>query len=354
MTDKSVTEVSFKKTNQVKQITNPVTVPITDEAVSIDPLLFFQRLLTAEQATSSKLQDVLSYELATAPPSLFDSCGMMRVRQKSVLAACLWSPAAAATQVPPTSVHHVIDGGSLLHKVSWPKGATYEDITEMYVDYVQSRHTSATVIFDGYSSETTTKDSAHVRRGLKSSPDILISPNNRLDESKDSFLSNSKNKQSFTNHLSHKLRSKDIAVGHAKSDADTLIVKYVLQSSNNVDTVLVGEDTDLLVLLLHHVTSDHHNIFFSSGSGRIWDIQRTKSILGDEFCRSLLFLHAFTGCDTTSHPYSIGKRSAVSRFKTSYQLREAARSFMAASDPDDIAKAGEEAVVLLNFSLRWK
>ncbi|GFR89263.1 hypothetical protein ElyMa_000790100 [Elysia marginata] len=151
--------------------------------------LLFQRLLTAGQATPTKLQDVLSYELTTAPSSLFDTCGMMRTCQKSLLAKSLWSADTAATreEMLSPSLHHVLDGGSLLHKISWPRGTTYKQIADLYVRYVQTQYASTTVVFDGYALSTTTKDSAHTRRGLRSSSDVEISPDAFLGEMKDAF-----------------------------------------------------------------------------------------------------------------------------------------------------------------------
>ncbi|GFR98045.1 cytochrome P450 2U1, partial [Elysia marginata] len=43
-----------------------------NDVVHIDPQLLFQRLLTSRQATPTQLQEVLSYELTTAPSSLFE------------------------------------------------------------------------------------------------------------------------------------------------------------------------------------------------------------------------------------------------------------------------------------------
>ena len=36
--------------------------------------------------------------------------------------------------VPDTDVHHVFDGGALLHRVSWPKRSTYEAICGLYLN----------------------------------------------------------------------------------------------------------------------------------------------------------------------------------------------------------------------------
>ena len=61
-------------------------------------------------------------------------------------------------------VQFVLDGGSLLHKLTWPKGLTFDEISNLYTDYVQSQFGRPVVIFDGYIQEPSTKDITHIRR----------------------------------------------------------------------------------------------------------------------------------------------------------------------------------------------
>ena len=56
---------------------------------------------------------------------------------------------------------YILDGGSLLHKIPWQHGTTYTDVCKQYVDYVPRYYGPATLIFDGYLQELSTKDSAH-------------------------------------------------------------------------------------------------------------------------------------------------------------------------------------------------
>ena len=58
-----------------------------------------------------------------------------------------------------------------------------------------------------------------------------------------------------------------------------------IESAENIDTVLIGEDTDLLVLLLYHAKCQHKKIFFmpeskKSSKVRIWNIKESKEKLG--------------------------------------------------------------------------
>ena len=73
-----------------------------------------------------------------------------------------------------------------------------------------------------------------------------------MNVKKDMFLSNKKNKQSFLCLLSRKLEQIGCQVSHARGDADMLIVQTAIQSSSRFSKVLVGDDTDLLILLCFH------------------------------------------------------------------------------------------------------
>ena len=77
-----------------------------------------------------------------------------------------------------------------------------------------------------------------------------------------------------------------------------VIVQVALRSAMEYATVLVGEDTDLLILLLLQVKSDMKDVFFSStraSATRHWEIKRTQSCLGPNVCKNILFAHAFGG-----------------------------------------------------------
>ena len=79
--------------------------------------------------------------------------------------------------------------------------------------------------------------------------------------------------------------------------------------SNNVS--LIGDDTDLLVILLHDMTRHHsfeHKLLLTTKS-YIYDIEKIQNRLGSQVVNSLLLIHAFTGCTTTSRVHGIGKEN---------------------------------------------
>ena len=78
--------------------------------------------------------------------------------------------------------------------------------------------------------------------------DITCTDEMKLSQKKDELLSNSQNKQRFVNLLGEYLQHHGCVVHHARGDADFLIVTTALQCAKLTTTVLVGDDTDLIVL----------------------------------------------------------------------------------------------------------
>ena len=78
---------------------------------------------------------------------------------------------------------------------------------------------------------------------------------------KDVFLRNSANKQRLIKLLGEKLQLSGCNIIHAPGDADLMIVQMAVQSAKSITAVLVGDDTDLLVLLCHHADTSARDLF---------------------------------------------------------------------------------------------
>ena len=144
----------------------------------------------------------------------------------------------------PMTSHYVIDGGSLLHSLKCVEGYTYICIAESYTSFTVRNYGQATVVFDGYTGKPTTKDDTHERRRTKVANNVEITSTTKFSGKKEYFLSNAHNKQVLINLISH--------VIHAEADADVDIVKSAVSMSSKQSTTFIGEDTDLLVLLLNY------------------------------------------------------------------------------------------------------
>ena len=253
----------------------------------------------------------------------------------------------------PKDIQYVLDGGNFLHKILWVKGSTYSEISKSYRNYVLSKYGEAIVVFDGYD-VASTKDLTHTRRSKgKLGPLVTFTPEMCLTSTKELFLSNKQNKQKFICMLGAELAKYNCQTYHDTADADLLIAMKTIESAENIDTVLIGEDTDLLVLLLYHAKCQHKKIFFmpeskKSSKVRIWNIKESKEKLGTFMCKHILFLHAFLGTDTTSRIYGFGKAALMKKIKSNNTLQQAANVFEEAqSSAAEIENAGEKVMCIL-------
>ena len=96
---------------------------------------------------------------------------------------------------------------------------------------------------------------------------------------KEDFLANPVNKQRFILMLSDMPQSQGHKTVHSDGDADGLIVQTAVRCAESHPTIVVGEDTDLLILLCHHASPASHEIIFRSDTrskakkNRTWNMQ---------------------------------------------------------------------------------
>ena len=89
----------------------------------------------------------------------------------------------------------------------------------------------------------------HRRATGKAGAAVSFAENMKVTLKKDNLLAYPNNKQRFINTLSHFLQENSCLTYQAEGDADKLIFKTAVESARDRNTVLVGDDTDLLVLL---------------------------------------------------------------------------------------------------------
>src|SRR2546425_12606494 len=112
----------------------------------------------------------------------------------------------------------------------------------------------------------------------------------KLSMTKEVFLRYNKNKDRFIHLLGNELAADECKVLNADSDAYTLIVRTAIEQSNNEKTFIVGNDTDLLILVLKMYLSDSTGCYFKTEKN-IWDLNSTKAKLGN-LSDTLLFIHS--------------------------------------------------------------
>lgn len=139
------------------------------------------------------------------------------------------------------------------------------------------------------------------------------------------FLANVENKQKFIHLLALEMQKyKDIDVKYAVGDADYDIVSSACNIAQQNAVIVVGDDTDLFVLLQHHYSPASHQPMYLQTSNKLIDISVLQTGINNVLSNTLLFIHAMSGCDTTSKPYGIGKVSALGKFN---KLEESAKVF---------------------------
>ncbi|XP_044579087.1 uncharacterized protein LOC123261518 [Cotesia glomerata] len=318
MTGLTFNNIKLKRADKVVPLLAMTSsIKVHEEKVPIDPVLLFQRMsITA--AFQDKIEKYFEYELAPYLLSLFDDIGM-RKTQKSTIYDCFEK---VNIDINNTNATYIIDGGYLLHRVVWDSEETFNVILDKYVQYVR-RHFGprVTVVFDGYDDCTRNIKAAEQRRrtlATSSSSDILFDELMTVPTSQQKFLTNTHNKSRFISMLKEKFTAENILVKQANNDADVLIIETAIEQFNLTNTtIVVGEDVDLLVLLTARTPTEKTIFFLKPGKAQHQsDIYSSKSLFTLVKCKDhVLFLHAITGCDTTSAFYRRGKTAVFKMFE---------------------------------------
>jgi 5'-3' exonuclease len=242
----------------------------------------------------------------------------------------------------PIRVAYVLDGGALLQRLPWAKSTSYANLCQLYVGFVRNHYENAHIVFDGYGNGPSTKDETHQRRtGSEMGVDVDFTPEMLL-KMKKLFLVNTRNKQKFLNLLGSEMNEKGIQVSHSSGDADYDIAMTACRIALTMPVVVVGDDTDLFILLQHHFSIENHHAIYLNTATKLIDISILKKELDPDLSYSLLFIHALSGCDTTSKPHGIGKMSAMGIYR---ELKEFTVFFMAAAtNREEIEQVGNQAI----------
>ena len=146
MIGRKVEEYSFRNKEWVIPLSHNTALKIKDDLIYINPQLLFQRLITAG-TRNDNLVDVFQYELCSYPSALFENRTTPRLATKSALADALCKLMPPDLPTTTGDVQYILDGGALLHSVSWNRGTKYDDIFQA-TRYVTSHYGGSVVIFE--------------------------------------------------------------------------------------------------------------------------------------------------------------------------------------------------------------
>ena len=164
MEAKDIDKYVFRRMEKAVTMAERSSVVIDSERVMVDPALIFQRLAAVASTSGSDLNEVLSFELCSFPPSLFSSFEVMRTADKASLTNALMKIKGLDGPVTLPTSQRVLDGGWLVQKIPWTAGSTYSEVAGSYVDYVTRHFGQAAVVFDSYTDTPTTKNCTQLKR----------------------------------------------------------------------------------------------------------------------------------------------------------------------------------------------
>ncbi|GBN07879.1 hypothetical protein AVEN_6615-1 [Araneus ventricosus] len=102
------------------------------------------------------------------------------------------------------NLYFVLDGGTLIHRVVWPKQETFGDVYTTYMSYLKRHYgDEVTVVFDGYTeSSVNTKVIERQRLIIKrTSREIIFNERTVLLDPQRQFLSNLANKERLVSQI---------------------------------------------------------------------------------------------------------------------------------------------------------
>ena len=142
------------------------------------------------------------------------------------------------------------------------------------------------------------------------------------------------------------------AVYNSTGDADTMIVVNTLRITSEGNEVnVVADDTDVLILLMHHWMDTIADIFFSETkksqkkSLQVWKIHDLISKAGKIVTDHLLFIHAWTGCDTTSATFGHGKANLLKKIQEIQRIAHLMYNYSVM--PEEVSRAGKRLFLII-------
>ncbi|KAJ8678207.1 hypothetical protein QAD02_013994 [Eretmocerus hayati] len=319
-----------RKTRVISLASAQSSITVDNDSIRIDPTLLFQRLsLLVENRDDMK--EYLKLELAPYPKSLFDQDGMVKTPKSKFMDH--FTPLSGKPNI--AGLKYVVDGGFLLHRVVWSCNELVDDILKKYVTYVALNYSQGSIIvFDGY---PTVLEARHIkslerarRVNQNQSREVQIKKGLPIPIAKDLFLKNEKNKNRLIRMIMSELEGAGYVCKQACEDADVLIVTTAVEiwRTMSTPTMIVGEDTDLPVILTQLTDVNDEVYFFKPGKGKTPHKYYSCSSFESISLRPVVaFLHAFSGCDTVSAMFGKGKVGIVKLFQKNLNLVELAEKF---------------------------
>lgn len=320
-------------------------IDVNNSVVPIDPLLIFQRICFLKYSVEDLIR-FFSFELSPIPMSICDMHFLRKTAKSALYSIFNDIP---LEKIDLDSFTYIIDGGMLLHKFMWPVNNTFASIAAGYVSFIKNNYGErVTIVFDGYSSISTKSSEQDRRKQKKGCIDYQFTPEMVPQISQEVFLSSSKNKTQFIKMLLENFDRHNINWKQSEDDADLMIVETAIdQSRTDSKVAIVSEDTDVLVLLTALSPREKEIYFIKPKRGKtVVKLYSSRSLDHSPAVKSnILFIHAMSGCDTTSAFYKKGKTKLVNLVKKIQHLSTAVAIFKQPNAPiEQILEVGKKCI----------
>ena len=305
----------------------------------------FSRLYIANQSRQGDMEDLFSHENHPWPPSLSDNGKLRLPQSKSDLLnnfkTCMVSANAIYDAI-------VVDAPAIVHSLPSDGIRNFEDYFQVFFKWMCQKLVSTNrldIVWDRYITESL-KESTREKRGTgvrtKVSgqakfpgkfKDFLLLSNNKKELF--DFLTQRISKQSYpddkivtvTNEKS--VLCINLSPGMTNSDheeADTRLCLHLENSLQHGATKVYVRtvDTDVMVILVSiffklRESFPSFELIVGFGMGKHfkhYSVNEICTSLGLEKCEALLFFHAFSGSDTTSQFFKLGKTTMWNAWKS--------------------------------------
>ncbi|MES9884531.1 MAG: hypothetical protein ABW185_27110 [Sedimenticola sp.] len=319
-----------------------------------DTKLIYSRVMGLQVSRNINIKDVLQYELAPVPASIFDDNGDMRITNtKSTLKRKLQVDVTERAFEQPDVV--VVDGCAVMWTIHWPVKGTVKEYVDNFCSHIYKLvlQNDVYLVFDRYFQHSIKNVTRRSRAGSLGTRHHKLGLNTPLPAQKvalsvtenkvqlidiicEQLLENGKNytdkhKLVVTgqNNVPVQIKGNDVlhldSLQTTHEEADVIIVQQVVHlASSGTDHIrVVCDDTDVFVLLCHHY--DLLNLsckltMAGTSQGRtVVDIPETVD-KESEIVPHLLAAHAVSGCDTVSYLFGIGKGTVIKTLKAGRKL----------------------------------
>ena len=316
----------------------------------------FGRIIVMAQGRNLQMEDILSHPLGPLPWALSTPEGLLRKTNKATLATTLQKNVTTVEDLPGNSAS-VVDGMNLVQRVKGDQvrfGDVATTVLSMALKEGSQSH-RIDVVFDTYQ-ENSIKNSERSSRGEETGHQLQAITGKQIVRQWRSFLTRVHNKTNLVifivdewskSHCREKLLEKVLyatandkcyritsqgseevpALQCKQEEADGRLLLHAVHAAGEgyQSVVICSEDTDVFILSLAFHDKIGASLFQKCGTRtrtRVIDIRRVAATIGIDACRSLIGMHAYTGCDSVSAFAGKGKASALKLLTSNRDIQE--------------------------------